>query len=582
MRNLVFILLLATFQFPVQAAEDEERRPNVIVILTDDQGYGDMSCHGNPWLKTLNLDRMRDEGTRFEDYHVDPVCTPTRAALMTGRHSLRVGAWTVTDGRQLLNHEEVTMANVFRESGYRTGMLGKWHLGDPFPYAPRFRGFDEVVCHRAGGVDEIGNPLGNNYFDDTYFRNGKPEKFEGYCTDVFFEEMLFFIKAKKEKPFFIYLPLNAMHGPFTVANRYADRFRELGLPEKRSLFYGMVENFDENLGRLFSALKEEQLDEETIVVFMGDNGSAGGARVDEGHVGFNAGMRGSKGDTYEGGHRVACFIRWPGQVGAGRQIDELTTHHDWLPTLIDMCNLEPSEELEVDGRNLYPLLKGEEAEWADRTVFVVRHSGDPVPWSAGEKTKQRFPRRAILTKRWRVVDGELYDIERDPGQTKDLAAKHPEVIAKLDRAYQEWWRDAMAHEAACTRFFIGAEEETPTSFTARDWHPTQGQVIWKKEQLADDRILINGFWELDVREQGRYRFRLSRYPDDELQAMGASRARLRIGDIEKELSLEPADETAHFEVNLSVGPVRLQTWLTDSQSGEQRGSYYVTVTRCSQ
>ena len=315
-------------------------KPNVIVIVTDDQGYGDMSCYGNPWLETPHLDSLHRDGVRLEDYHVDPVCTPTRAALMTGRHSLRVGAWAVTEGRQLLNPDEITMAEVFKQSGCKTGMFGKWHLGDTFPYAPQYRGFDDVVCHKAGGVDEIGNPIGNDYFDDAYFRNGVQERFEGYCTDIFFDETLRFVKENKDEDFFVYLPLNAMHGPFTVADKFADRFRAMGLPEQRALFLGMIENFDENLGRLFVTLREKGLEEDTLIIFMGDNGSAGGARPVEGQAGYNAGMRGWKGSSYEGGHRVACFAKWPGGLEAGKEIFQLTKHHDWLPTLIKLCDLE--------------------------------------------------------------------------------------------------------------------------------------------------------------------------------------------------------------------------------------------------
>lgn len=572
-----FAALFFACPSPVEAVQ-----PNVILILTDDQGYGDMACHGNPWLKTPNLDRMHAESVRLDDYHVDPVCTPTRAALMTGRHSLRVGAWTVTEGRQLLAPDETTMAEVFRDSGYRTGMFGKWHLGDTFPYAPRFRGFEDVVCHRAGGVDEIGNPKGNNYFDDTYYRNGVAEKFEGYCTDVFFDELLRFIgdDGKPDRPFFAYLPLNAMHGPFTVEDSYSDRFREMDLPEDRAEFYGMVENFDENLGRLFAALKQRQIDENTMVIFMGDNGSAGGARVIEGHEGFNVGMRGAKGDVYEGGHRVACFVRWPGGLPAGRGIDALTTHHDWLPTLVDLCGLTLPESIDFNGRSLRPLFEGEFASWPEpRTVFIARHADQPELWTNKIGKKQKYPRRAVLTERWRLVDGELYDITTDPGQQNDLAGAHPNFVSELDAAYRSWWHEATSHGAAYTRFVLGAEEENPTVFTVRDWHPVEGRVIWKKPQLADDDRILNGFWAVEVKTAGRYRITLRRFPEDEPVAIGARSARIQIGDIEKTTPLDPADATAVFELDLSAGPALLQTWLTDARTGTDRGAYFVEVLR---
>ena len=359
-------------------------RPNVILIVTDDQGYGDMSCHGNPWLNTLNLDKLHDEGVSLDDYHTDPYCTPTRAALMSGRYSTRVGTWSVTEGRQLLERDETTMAEVFNSSGYRTAMFGKWHLGDTFPYAPRFRGFDDVVCHKAGGVGEIGNPVGNDYFDDTYYRNGKPEAFEGYCTDIFFRETMHFIKEgvdeKSKQPFFVYLPLNAMHGPFTVANKYSAPFTEKGIPESRSIFYGMIQNFDENLGKLLTSLKQWNIDDDTLVIFMGDNGTAAGSNGKLDSDGFNAAMKGKKGAVYEGGHRVACFARWPQKLKAGGSIDKLTMHTDWLPTLTELCDLKKNRNLNWDGRSIASLLEGKSNDWKARSIFISKQADQLKLW----------------------------------------------------------------------------------------------------------------------------------------------------------------------------------------------------------
>ena len=558
-------------------------RPNVILIVTDDQGYGDMSCHGNPWLNTPNLDRLKAEGVSLDDYHVDPFCTPTRAALMTGRYSTRVGAWAVTEGRQLLNANETTMADAFKASGYATAMFGKWHLGDPFPYAPQYRGFDDVVCHKAGGVGEIGNPAGNDYFDDIYYRNGKPERFQGYCTDVFFGEALRFIEqrveSKNENPFFVYLPLNAMHGPFTVAEKYSKPFAEQGIPEPRSLFYGMIQNFDENLGRLLQSLNEWKIEENTLVIFMGDNGTAAG--IDRGAknpAGFNAGMRGKKGSPYEGGHRVACFARWPGTLPAGSNVDQLTMHCDWLPTLVELCDLTKPKQAKWDGRSIAPLLAGQTKRWDSRTLFVSRQGDRLEKWSP-ESKGIRYPHFAALTERWRYVDGELYDILNDPSQTKDLAAQYPEVAQSLYEQYGEWFDDVSAEGGAYTRFLLGSNEENPTQFTTRDWHPTDGGVIWKMELVQDDTLFVNGFWTVDIQRSGRYEIRIARYPEDADQPAGANQARIQIGDIDQRTELDPSDVSATFKVNLKKGPTQLKTWLRDAQTGKERGAYYIKVTR---
>ncbi|MCM2375227.1 sulfatase-like hydrolase/transferase, partial [Aporhodopirellula aestuarii] len=293
-RNLAysFTVLVAFANVHSTSSASNQTQPNVLIIVTDDQGYGDMSCHGNPWLKTPHLDRLHAESVRLQNYHVDPVCTPTRAALMTGRYSTRVGAWAVTEGRQLLRADEVTMADVFSASGYRTGMFGKWHLGDPWPYAPRFRGFQNVVRHLSGGIDEIGNPITNDYFDDTYYRDGTLDRIEGYCTDVFFEECQRFIAEKSDQRFFAYLPLNAMHSPHTVDERYSAPFTAQGHSDTRAKFFGQIINFDENLGRLLDSLDTQGIADNTIVIFMSDNGTAAGVDTGNPKDGFNAGMRG--------------------------------------------------------------------------------------------------------------------------------------------------------------------------------------------------------------------------------------------------------------------------------------------------
>ncbi|WP_236622207.1 arylsulfatase [Novipirellula maiorica] len=550
-------------------------RPNVILILTDDQGYGDMSCHGNPWLKTPNLDRLASQGVRLEDYHVDPACTPTRAALMTGRYSSRVGAWTTTQGRQLLNPEKVTMADVFAASGYRTGMFGKWHLGDTWPYAPRFRGFQNVVRHLAGGIDEIGNPIGNDYFDDTYHRNGVAENISGYCTDVFFEECERMISQSSEQPFFVYLPLNAMHSPHTVASKYSAPFIADGHSEERSKFFGQIINFDENLGRLLECLESQQLSDNTIVIFMGDNGTAKGASGRMPEDGFNAGMRGRKGSVYEGGHRVACFVRWPAKLESGRKIDELTSCRDWLPTLIEWCNLDVAKGTHFDGQSIAGLLEGRGDEWPDRTMVVQRQSDRPTLELSPKK--YGMPHYAVMTQKWRLVDGELYDIIHDPGQKKNIAAEHSDVVGKLQSRYEKHFADVFATDANYTRFQLGAPEENPTRLTVRDWHPTEGNVIWKQEQLGDDSLAINGFWAANVVRSGQYRIRLSRFPEDAPAAMNVRDVRLKIGDIEQTRIISPNDASVVFDMELPVGETLLQSWMTDATTNKQRGAYFANI-----
>ena len=270
---LFFILLTVTPIIVVHGA-DLTGRPNIVIILTDDQGYGDVACLGNKEIKTPAMDRLYADSVRLTNFHVDPTCSPTRSALMTGRYSSRTGVWHTIMGRSIMHPDEVTIAEIFAQGGYRTGCFGKWHLGDNFPCRPQDQGFHEVLVNGGGGVTQTPDYWGNDYFDDTYWHNGKPTKQTGYCTDVFFNGAMRFIEKNKNRPFFCYIPTNAAHGPFLVAKKYSEPYKKMGIASPRAEFYGMITNIDENLARLRKKLKSLGLEENTILIFMTDNGTA--------------------------------------------------------------------------------------------------------------------------------------------------------------------------------------------------------------------------------------------------------------------------------------------------------------------
>ncbi|MEK6237099.1 MAG: arylsulfatase, partial [Planctomycetales bacterium] len=306
--------MMFAFMVLTCCAQAASAKPNVILVITDDQGYGDVAAHGNTMIKTPNLDKLHGQAVRLTDFHVDPTCSPTRSALMSGRYSTRTGVWHTIMGRSLMSGAELTVAEVFQSAGYATGMFGKWHLGDNYPCRPQDQGFQEAFYNGGGGVTQTPDFFGNDYFDDTYYRNGKPEKTEGYCTDVWFDNAMAFIEknAKAGKPFFTYLTTNAPHGPFLVADKYSQPYRDAGVPGNMAPFYGMITNIDENMGRLSAKLDQLKIADNTILIFMTDNGTAAGAggrgkKPSKGWKGFNAGMRGAKGSEYDGGHRVPFF-----------------------------------------------------------------------------------------------------------------------------------------------------------------------------------------------------------------------------------------------------------------------------------
>ena len=553
-------------------------RPNVVLVITDDQGYGDLAAHGNTMIETPIMDRLHSQSVRLNNFHVDPTCSPTRSALLTGRYSSRVGVWHTVMGRSILRRDEITMANVFAGAGYQTAMFGKWHLGDNYPYRPQHRGFQEVLCHGGGGVGQTADFWDNDYFDDTYFHNGKPEKFQGYCTDIWFDGAIKFIEANREKPFFVYLSTNAPHGPYLVAEEYSRPYVEKGVPRPMAEFYGMITNIDDNLGRLGKTLRELDLMDNTLFIFMTDNGTAAGvarkpSEDQDAWRGFNAGMRGQKGSQYDGGHRVPCFVHWAaGGITGGRDVNQLTAHVDLLPTLIELCNLDPPKEVKFDGTSLVPLLKAPTNDWPKRTLFVESHRIDqPEPWRQS----------AVMTRRWRLIDGQqLYDMVEDSGQAKDVAADNREVVKQLRVAYERRYADVSRRFGEYCPIVIGADRENPTLITSHDWHPATGKtrdVPWNHHQIKK-MPYANGFWAVDVEQAGKYRFTLRHRPEVAAFPLVAKTARIKIGDVDVKKPVPQGAAGVDLDVELKAGRTRLTTWLDDS-SGKERGAFYVEVTR---
>ncbi|QDV37984.1 arylsulfatase [Tautonia plasticadhaerens] len=547
------------------------RRPNVLLIMTDDQGYGDLGCHGNPVLRTPNLDALHAGSVRLTDFHVDPTCAPTRAALMTGRYSGRVGVWHTIMGRSILPEGETTMADAFSRSGYATGIFGKWHLGDNAPSRPQDRGFARAFVHGGGGVGQTPDYWGNDSFDDTYFDDGRARPTAGYCTDTWFDAALDFIgdQAAADRPFFCYLATNAPHGPYRVPERYEEMYaNDPDVPN--AAFYGMITNIDENVGRLLAFLDERGLAEDTLLLFLTDNGTAAGVR---GEVGYDAGMRGRKGSPYDGGHRVPCFVRWPGgDIGGGRDVDQLAAHLDLLPTLIDLCGLDRPEGQALDGTSLAPLLRPGTPDWPERAIVVE---------SQRIEHPEKYRQCAVMTGRWRLVDGrELYDIGQDPGQARDVSGDHPEVVADLRAVYDRWWADVSSSHGEYARIVLGSDRENPSRLTCHDWH--ESDPPWDQPMIREGRV-ANGFWAVEVDRAGTYEVELRRWPVEEPRPINdgpgpkAETARLVIGEVDRSQPVGPEDLSATFRIPLEAGPTRLQTWLEGPEGS--RGAYFVSVRR---
>lgn len=495
-----------------------QSRPNVILIMSDDQGYGDIGYHGNKIIQTPNLDRMASQSVRLTQFYVSPVCTPTRASLMTGRYNFRTRAIDTYIGRAMMDPAEVTVAEILRSAGYATGLFGKWHLGDCYPLRPQDQGFDSVLMHRGGGLGQPADSPGSpGYTDAILWKNGTEFKSLGYCSDVFTDAAIDFITSSKASPFFVYLAFNAPHDPLELPASdlapYAERDltpaaqRELGMtvPEnldvdKTARVYGMVTNLDRNLGRLFQTLDKNGLTENTIVVFLTDNGPA--------YPRYNAGLRGQKASTYEGGIRAPCFIRWPARLKPADQ-GGLSAHIDLTPTLLGMCGVNAPAEVRFDGINLLPQIEGRAAA-PDRSLFFQWHRGDAPeprrafairsgPWKVVNNGPiQDFPSRKQNpnAKRPPSPPIELFDLTVDPRETTDLSREKPEVLAGLLKQYDRWFADVCATRGFDPpRIEVGTPHEPRTVLSWQDWRgPEAG---WTGKSV--------GFWELAVKTPGNYR-----------------------------------------------------------------------------
>lgn len=468
------LALVAAMAAQATAAAGAATKPNVLLIVTDDQGYGDLSIHGNPILKTPHLDRLGEDSVRFDRFYVHSYCAPTRAALLTGRWPLRTGSHGVTDTMATMRSDEVTLAEALKTAGYRTACIGKWHNGAQFPHTAPGQGFDEFFGFNGGHI--------NDYFDAELLRGARPEQTQGFVTDVLTDEAIRFVKANQSSPFFCYLAYNAPHMPLQVPDRYFDLFKAQGLSDEVAAFLGMCANIDDNVGRLLAELDALGLANNTIVLFMTDNGGTVGSSV------FNAGMRGSKGSVHEGGSRVPLFVRWPTANWTPKVVNTLAAHIDIYPTVLDLCGVTPPPGPKVDGRSLRPLLEGDESIWPERVLFTYRSFSKQEQSPGGVSIAG-----AVRTPKYRLVRDrppqaapqpdaaprpeapwQLYDMDADPGEKTDRAGREPAVVAELSRLYEEWYADVSSRELPHPPIQVGHAQENPVELLATQAEMIQG------------------------------------------------------------------------------------------------------------
>ena len=448
---LCFLFFSKTAHTQENSNELKKSRPNIIFVMTDDQGMGDFSCMGNQVVKTPNIDAFYSKSTRFTEYHVSPTCAPTRAALMSGSHEFSTGVTHTILERERMALSVYTLSEMLHSTDYITGLFGKWHLGDGDEYLPQNRGFDEVLMHGAGGIGQVG--LGdfpankeNKYFDNILLHNETIVKTKGFCTDLFFNAALSWTKEQidAEKKYFTYISLNAPHAPLIAPDQYKKRFLDLGYDEGTAGRYGMIENIDDNFGVLMKKLTEWNALENTLVIFTTDNGAThlGGTLNGKRVKHFNGGLKGGKNSPNEGGNHVPFFWYWKGVLSEGRDINELTAHIDIYKTFVELTGAHlPKKMQSLEGRSLLPLLENTNTNtnWEDRLLFT--HCGR---WKTGMVNEAKYQKMAVRSQQWRFVNNkELYDVAKDPGETKNIAAEYPDVISKFEKPYSEWWKNTI-------------------------------------------------------------------------------------------------------------------------------------------
>lgn len=588
MRRYKFYTLsfFAVFIFDLQGQSLEQ--PNIVFVMTDDQGKNDLGCEGNPYVQTPSIDAFYKQAVRFTNYHVSTTSAPTRSSIMTGRHTNRLNVYHTISGRSLLYEDEVLLPQILAQNGYVNGMFGKWHLGDNYPFRLEDRGFHEVVRHGGGGIGQGPDYWDNDYFDDTYWHNGKTESYTGYCTDVFFDNALQFIEENKDRPFFCYIATNAPHGPLNVPKEYLDKYAKTDVPDDIKRFYGMITNIDDNFARLEKKLADLRLLENTILIFTTDNGTAGGNRV------YNAGMRGGKGSEYEGGHRVPFYIRWPkGNITGGKDINTLVAHYDLLPTFIDLLGLDFNPVKPLDGISLEPLLEGNVSDWPNRVLYMDTQR---------ELNLIKYKNYTVMDNRWRLVNGkELYDMNNDLAQKHNVIMEHPDVAEKLSLGYESWWNSIMS-EGVVERYAyikVGSDQENPVRVSAHD--QLNGSLSVWHQTHAITGGLASGSWKIEVTKGGTYKISLCRFPREsglminsvfseaepcaEIENIRPASVKsdfkdafLYLGPIRKKLPIEANSSEVIFEGTIPEGKYDMIAELID-QTGKTYPAYYIYIER---
>ncbi len=503
------LFLMTVVSMGCQKQELNSKPPNVILVITDDQGYGDMGYHGNPNVKTPTLDAFARESLRFNDFHVSPVCAPTRSSLMTGRYSLRTGVRDTYNGGAIMASSEITLAEILKKINYKTGIFGKWHLGDNYPSRPTDQGFDESLIHLAGGMGQVGDFTNffkkeTSYFDPVLWHNNEQKPYQGYCSDIFTDQAIDFIEKNHKEPFFCYLSFNAPHTPLQVPDKYYQMYKDTDLSqgidptllpsspmseknkEDARRVYAMVSNIDDNLNKLLQKLKSLGIEENTIVIFMTDNGPQQPRYV--------GGMKGRKSSVYRGGIRVPFFMRYPAKYKGDQDMDQMAAHIDIVPTISELCGAPLPTDRTIDGRSFLPALRGETL--ANRSFFSYWTRKFPEMYNNIALQKGDYKLVGKTDFDAPIGEFELYNLRKDPGEQVNLLMQHKEKATVLKKEMDGYINELGRSKNLVNppRISVGTPHENPVYLNRNDAGGERG--VWSQENIFS-------YWKVAL-EEGEY------------------------------------------------------------------------------
>lgn len=560
--RLTIILALTSLMWSCSPHVEKSAWPNVVLVLIDNQSYFELSRNGHQIVQTPRIDRLSREAVNFTNFHAPPFCSPSRTALLTGRYALRAGVHNTVGGVSILHKDEITIADLLQSEGYSTAIFGKWHLGMNYPYAPKFRGFDEVFIHGGGGVSQLEDYYGNTHIDATYEHNGKYVKSKGFSTDVLFDRALKFMDEKQgqQEPFFCFIPTPAVHFPTNRHPITTQRLLERGVEDSKYLaLYSMIENVDDNVGRLLDYLEKAGIAENTLVILASDQGVN-----DRGAVEHRSGEFQNRGLSYDEKHQVYCMIRYPELTDKNTgDIENLAGMVDIMPTILDVCGI--SQPNNLDGQSLRPLLSGLSG-WDDERNLIVQCPRSRVrkPW---ENTSVKYMK-------WRLVDGKkLYNTESDYGQKTDLASMYPGIVEKLTKAYETFWNSLAPAGSLLSAHVLGAPQAPEVRLNGMDWY--EGDAPWTQGAL--DRTDNQGKWRVQVERDGNYRFELRRYPREAPRPIEATTVIVEFGDTKKQINISAEANKAIMELDLKKGSYDLVTTFKNADNQKGWGAYYAYI-----